>query len=222
MRQHLPQVLDARPGQAQQAVLDGADHLGGDRDTALGEQIVGDVDAAGGGVLDRQQGEVGVTPLHRLDCLAERLVAGEQRPAAASAVAVLRREMTVGAFDALVSDAQRRRVEAGDEALLAGHRHLHELPVEALDLVRVEAHLGGGVAHSLQHELLAQPVAQRRGRFELGRRHTLHDFHARPQQLQDPPVEPFELLAQRLQVGLRHRRRVYAAPPARDRRMGPP
>src|SRR5206468_1986140 len=101
-------------GKREQAMLHVAHDLRGDGDPPLRKQVVGLVDAAGGGVLDGEERQVGGSLLHRLSGLAQRLIAGEKRSALAPAVVSLRGEMTVRALDALIGDAQRGGLEPSD------------------------------------------------------------------------------------------------------------
>ncbi len=54
-----PELVEGDAGERQEAVLDGGDDLAGDVEAGVGEQIVGLVGAAGGGVLDGQGREIG-------------------------------------------------------------------------------------------------------------------------------------------------------------------
>ena len=67
------------PGSASRQCSTRAHDLAGDDQSPFGEQIVGLVDRTGGGVLDRQQREVGGPGAHRLGGGAKRLVPVEQR-----------------------------------------------------------------------------------------------------------------------------------------------
>ena len=188
------------PGSAEQAVLDVADLLGGDGEAPLGQQVVGLVDAAGGGVLDRQQGAVGGAALHRLGGGAEGLEPLEQHALGEPGVAALGGEMAVGPLDSLVGHPQGRRRQRADVGLLVGHRHLEQHPVEPLHLMGVEPALHGRVAHPLEDLVLAQRIAERRSREQLGRRHLLDQVHAPAQMVEDLVVDLLDRFAQGLEV----------------------
>ena len=66
------------------------------------------IDRTFGRVLDRQEGEVGGSREHRLDRLADGLVAGQEHSALAAAVAPLGGEVAVGALDPLVGQRGER------------------------------------------------------------------------------------------------------------------
>ena len=178
VRHHGAEVFDPRAGEREQAVLDLAHHFGVDGEPAFGQLVVGLVDAARGRVLDRQESDVDGAVEHRFGGGADGLVAGEHHAALLILVVALRGEMAVRAFDPLVGDAQRRRLQVADVGVLAGDRHLENQPVQPFDLVRVEVALGRQVADAQEELFLALLVAERKRIVDLVDRDLLRQRHA--------------------------------------------
>ena len=167
---------------------------------AFAEEIVGLVDAAGGRVLDRQERQVGLAGKHRLRGAAEGLAAGEEHAAGAAGILTLRREVAVRALRPLIGDAQRGGLEGAHERLLVRDGHVQDDAIEPLDLVRIEPLLHRRLAQAQQQPVLARRVAERPGAAELRLGDAFDQVHSLAQQPQQPMVDPFERLAQPLQV----------------------
>ena len=167
---------------------------------ALPEQVVGLVDAARGRVLDRQERQVGLAGEHRLGGAAEGLAAGEEHAAGAAGILALRREVTVRTLRSLIGDAQRCGLERAHERLLVRHGHVQDDAIEPLDLVRVEPLLHRRLPQAQQQTVLARRIAERPGAAELRLGDAFDQVHPLAQQPQQPLVDPFERLAQPLEV----------------------
>jgi hypothetical protein len=168
------------------------------------EQIVGLVDRAGRGVLDRQQREIGGAAQHRGRTRVKGVVPGEQRAAGALRVAALRGEVRVAALDALVGDAQRHVLALAHEALLVRDRHVHDHAIHPLDLVRIDVGGGGDLAQARDQALLALPIAERARARELGLGDALDDREPLADQLDDLAIDRLDAVAQRREIWSRH------------------
>ena len=171
MREHAPDAAQRHVFDGDEAVLDRVLLLADDGQLGAEQQVVGLVDPARRGVLDRQHRVVGPPLVDGMHRFGEGLRADELQTILPACEVLARGEVAVGALDALDRDTHPIRLGiALNLPLLEADRVVDDLAEDAGDEVGVQTAAAAGLDEIGEQLLLALLVAQRRvlGALRLG------------------------------------------------------
>ena len=183
-------------------MLDAVADLADDVERGVLEQVVDLADAAGGGVLDGQHGEIRLAALGAAHGIAEAAAVDHDMGFAAALEEAPGRLLAVGALRAETGDAHRLRLagaEPGEGRLLEEHRVLDDGLEQPLDVFGVKPEAVRLVQQAHQPRHLHRRCAHGKPRLGLGAGDLLDEFPALGEQSQKPAVARRDLAAQRLE-----------------------